>query len=379
MPKRVLIATQAFPPASGGSAVILYELLRHLPQEELIAVHGTNDTPRYTLPALGMEHDAVLLAHSRVWTLRCTRHCPQFYVPLIRRRILALARKHRVRRIYAHFPSAPFLIAAWQAAEELDLPLTVYFDILWEEAYLGGAPLARKYEQRILARADGRFAVTEFAAEYLQRKHGLPVQVLPHVIDLAGVAGGLEAVPEGQPPVIHFCGGIYPRMNQDAVARLASAARKAAVRPTLDLCAPDLPPGLRQQGLSCRYLGRDEVRAAQRHSTILYLPQAFESDHPLMIRNNFPTKAMEYLCSGRPILVHSPPDSYLTWLAKREGFALVVDRPDAGELAAAIDRLAGDRRLQEQLVLCALKFVRTRDARTWAARFWESLCRESGR
>ena len=83
-----------------------------------------------------------------------------------------------------------------------------------------------------------------------------------------------------------------------------------------------------------------------------------------MIRHNFPTKAMDYLRSGRRILVHAPADSYLTWLAKQEGFALVVDRPDIKELAAAIDRLAADCDLQEKLVSNALAFVRTRESRS---------------
>ena len=37
----------------------------------------------------------------------------------------------------------------------------------------------------------------------------------------------------------------------------------------------------------------------------------------------------------------------------------MVDRPDVSELAAAIDRLAEDANLQEELVRKALAFVRT--------------------
>ncbi len=94
----------------------------------------------------------------------------------------------------------------------------------------------------------------------------------------------------------------------------------------------------------------------------------------MILKHNFPTKAMEYLCSGRPILVHAPADCYLTWLAKKEGFALVVDRPDTEELAAAIDRLVADRQLQEELVAKALEFVNMRDSCPWANVLWKALC-----
>ncbi len=371
--KHVLISTQTFPPMSTGSSLILYSLLRHLPPKEMIAVCAICDPPLFEAPSLGIEQSRVLCGGSYTWTLRCMRRLPRLFAHLARRRIIALARRHHVRRIYAHFPNAPFLIAAWQAAERLDLPLTVYFDILWEESYPLEASLARKYEKRILQRADRRFAITEFAVGYLEKKHGLKVDLLPHVIDVAEMPCEFQPLSNGSAAAIHFCGGIYPKMNQDSVVRLAAAAKRAKVRPALDLCTAGIPAELRDQGLTCRYLRRDELRAAQRRSTILYLPQAFQSDRPVMIRHNFPTKTMEYLCSGRPILVHSPPDSYLTWLAKREGFALVVDQPDVGELAAAIDRLVEDRSLQEELVAKALAFVRTRDSKPWALKFWESL------
>ena len=375
MSKRILISTQAFPPITSGSSIILYELLRHLPAEEMAAVCGTCYPPITQLPSLGIEQRMILFCGSHRWTLRLARRFPSWHLALVRPRVLAEARRHQVRRIYAHFPDSSFLIAGWRAAEKLDLPLTVYFDYLWKEANTEGASQARNYEGAILHRADQRYAITEFAADYLQKKHGVQVDLLPHLIDASNLPGGLVPVADDGPPTIHFCGGIYPRMNQDSVLRLAAAAAAARVRPVLDLYAPELPAELARRGLTCRYLGRDELRLAQRNSSILFLPQAFESDYPLMIRHNFPTKAMEYFCSGRPILVHSPPDSYLTWLARREGFALVVDRPDVDELAAAIDRLARDKDLQAELVSRALAFVRTRDSKAWAEKFWEGLCR----
>ena len=372
--KRVLIASVSFPPMRSGSCVILYELLRHLPQKEVIAVHGPDESPSTDGPFLEVETSELRVFGNRRLTLSCIRRWPELYIELARRRIRYVARKHQVKRIYAHFPTSCFIVAAWQVAEELGLPLTVYYDILWEET--GIHPhLAQKYEKKILERADSRFAITEFAAEYLQKKHGVKIDFLPHVIDLGDLPSGLLPVPDSAGPTVHYAGGIYPKMNQDAIVRLVKAAHVAKCRPLLDLCAPALPVELERLGCKRRYLRREELTAAQSQSTILYLPQAFESQSPMMIRCNCPTKMMEYLRSGRPILVHSPPDSYLACLARREGFALIVDRPDAGDLATAIDRLATDTALQAQLVDRALTFVRTRDGRQWSEKLWEALCR----
>ncbi len=227
MSKRVLISTQAFPPMTTGSSMILYELLKHLPQDELVAVHGIGDPPLLNGPSLGMERHRALVLGSYAWTVRFERRCPQYYVPLIRRCLKRWAKEHSVQRIYAHFPSSSFLVAACQVAEELDLPLTVYFDILWGELPECHMRMARKYERRVLERADSRFAITEFAADFLVKKHGLPVGFLPHTIDLANKADGFQAIPDDIRPTIHFCGGIYPVMNQDAIVRLVDAVQRA--------------------------------------------------------------------------------------------------------------------------------------------------------
>jgi glycosyltransferase involved in cell wall biosynthesis len=372
--KRVLLSTWVFPPESTGSGYILYQLLRHFPQEELVAVHGIGDPGASKGRALDVVRSPVSVLGSHAWTRRIMRRLPAFFIPYIRRRIVKLARKYGVQRIYAHFPEGCFTVAAWQAAEQLGLPLTIYLDILWEESNVEGAALARAFEHKVLQRADRRFAITEFAVEHLQRKHGVKVELLPHTTDISGLPEGLRPLSGSGPPVVHFAGGVNAKMNGDAVLRLARAAAIAKTAPKLDLCAPRLPAEIRELGFGSRYVDQASLAEAQARSTVLFLPLAFEGPQPLMIRHNFPTKAMDYLRSGRPILVHAPADSYLTWLAKKEGFALVVDRPDVEELAVAIDRLVGDRRLQEDFVAKALKFVRTRDSRPWADVLWKALC-----
>jgi len=372
--KRVLISTWVFPPASSGTGIILYELLRHLPQEQMIAVHSLGYPPLLLGNSLDVEQSVFLVGGSAKWTVRLMRRAPQLLVPLIRRRIVRLARSHGVQRIYAHFPAACFVVAAWQAAKQLDLPLTVYFDILWEENYTGPAgALARKYEKRIFQYADRRFAITEFAVEHLQKKHGVDVQLIPHLVDSSQIPSRPTQLLTDGPATMHFCGGIYEKMNKDSIFRMVKAVQMTKSHPVLDFCVPEMPAELLEQGIVGRYVNHKELRKAQQESTILYLPQAFSSPQPEMVRRNFPTKAMDYLVSGRPILVHSPSDSYLTYLARREGFALVVDRPDQSELAEAIDRLIEDQELQRQVVDRGLTFAKSRDSRVWAQELWQAM------
>jgi glycosyltransferase involved in cell wall biosynthesis len=67
----------------------------------------------------------------------------------------------------------------------------------------------------------------------------------------------------------------------------------------------------------------------------------------------------EYMASGRPILVHAPPDSFLSWYFKKYECGLVVDRNKPVELAHAIQQILDDGVLREQLKKNALARART--------------------
>jgi glycosyltransferase involved in cell wall biosynthesis len=163
-------------------------------------------------------------------------------------------------------------------------------------------------------------------------------------------------------------------MNMDSVVRLVNAVGTMEQPPLIELCtASNLPSAFQRDYVKKSFYDRPSLMNAQRSSSILYLPQAFESDLKLMIKNNFPTKAVEYLCSGRPILVHSPADSYLSHIARQEGYALVVDKPDQNALRDAVSRLLEDTDLQHQLVDNAIAYAKSISSRRWSKKLQEHL------
>jgi glycosyltransferase involved in cell wall biosynthesis len=96
----------------------------------------------------------------------------------------------------------------------------------------------------------------------------------------------------------------------------------------------------------------------QQQADILFLGLAFDSPIPEVIRTSAPGKMGEYLGSGRPILVHAPPDSFLSWYFKKEEWGMVVDQKDATVLGRGIERLLEDGRLRKRLVQNALSCAR---------------------
>lgn len=367
-----LMVTSGFPPGRGGSAALLYELLRHFPEKSLVVLHqaGSSMPDARSLP---FDTRQISIFGSPKWTDRIIRHTPWIIGRLMEFYAIRMAQQYRVHAVYAHYPDALSVVAAWKAARRLKLPLVVYFDILWEEATEGYVNrLAKRYEHRIVNDAIRRFAITEFAADHLQRKHGVPWEVIPHTLDASQIADRASTVATSDRPIIHFAGTIYRKMNLDSLQRLIEAQPRCRTRPVLDLCTayrfPASSPDIRY-----RFLSRNSLVEAQRQASLLFLPQAFQSSHPVMIRNNLPTKITEYLLSGTPILVHSPRDSYLSWLAKREGFGYVVDEPDTEQLALAIDRVLTDQALREELVTQARRFATSRDSSKWWPALYQAI------
>jgi glycosyltransferase involved in cell wall biosynthesis len=97
------------------------------------------------------------------------------------------------------------------------------------------------------------------------------------------------------------------------------------------------------------HLASQRIPEVQRQADILFLPLAFNSPIPEVIRTSAPGKMGEYLASGRPILVHAPVDSFVSWYFRKHKCGLVVDKSDPVMLLEAIRSLLEDANLQAML------------------------------
>lgn len=90
------------------------------------------------------------------------------------------------------------------------------------------------------------------------------------------------------------------------------------------------------------HLSYHEILEQQRMSDILFLPLAFESPIPELIRTSAPGKLGEYLASGRPILAHVPANSFVADYLKKNQCGLVASVNDPSSLKSHILKLIKD-------------------------------------
>ena len=90
--------------------------------------------------------------------------------------------------------------------------------------------------------------------------------------------------------------------------------------------------GILRDGVTCEALPRDEIPRRLAEADILLLPHGLTGPEEWSVeyRTIFPTKTIEYLISGRPILAHAPRGCFLTRFLAENDCALVVDRADTG-------------------------------------------------
>jgi glycosyltransferase involved in cell wall biosynthesis len=360
---RLLIAAAGFPPTVSGSAILSYTLWG--------AWEGPLAAVSYRLPG-GREDPALVLSGVPVslvepWPFGDRRVAAQLDPLAARavcRTLLAAAARFSPTAIWANWPSTAFLLGAWQAARRLKLPLHVHLHDTWREAYAGRPfPVERAaawwYEARVLQDAARLFTITDEAQQHYRNKLGVDSEVLPHSVAESDLARPEPPPrPAAGPRVLHFAGSIYKVMNADAVANVCRALDLCRADVRFDCYSPVDAEGLARLGISgsrvrVAFASRSEVASAQADSDILVLPMAFRSTNPTEIRTVFPTKLLDYLVSGRPILVHAPADSWVARAARRDGWGEVVDVPDPAAVATAVDTLLAAPEKARALVIAA--------------------------
>lgn len=223
---------------------------------------------------------------------------------------------------------------------------------------------ARQLEAEIMKNATGIIVPNEFMGEEARTRYGVrSVTIVRNPCDVAAY----DALPAPEPHSefkIVYTGSIY-NAQLDAFRNLTAAVAKLG-RPEvrIHLYTNQSREELERNGISGSVVLHGALEAAeipriQKGADLLFLPLAFNSPFPELIRTSAPGKTGEYLAAGRPILVHAPADSFLSWYFKRHECGLVVDQSDPGKLAEAINELLRNSFLRHKLEVNALERARS--------------------
>jgi glycosyltransferase involved in cell wall biosynthesis len=221
--------------------------------------------------------------------------------------------------------------------------------------------LARR-EALVWRQADGYVTITQALADLLIERFGSRdnIAVVPDGVRLP-VQRHWVPTPADGPAVVGYAGHLYAWKGVDVL--LEALARVPSVR-GLIVGGHDAEPDFgrvrdraQQLGIASRveFTGLVAPRAVAgllARATILVLPNLATA---ISTRFTSPLKLFEYMAAGRAIIASDLPA--IREVLRNGENAMLVPAGDAGRLAQAIDRLAGDRELTNGLARAAFDDV----------------------
>jgi glycosyltransferase involved in cell wall biosynthesis len=366
---KLAIIADSLPPAGTGEAMLIYRLLADVDPSSYCLVStvppSANNNGAYVRSLAGNYYDLPTsgrqLTRGYRFGLAAARERMNLGLMIWHRAklIREILRKEKCDVACAFTGDVTHLPAAFIACRREKIPFVAYVvdHYSYREFYNPAAAfVAQKLEPLLMKRAGKVIVLNEALRDDLQRRFNVKSTIIYNSFDLAPYRGKIENIgpPNGEVSIV-FTGNVYDA-HYDAFRNLLAAIRIAGRENLrLHLYTPQTAEELAQQGISGpitfhQPLASDEMPRVQRKADILFLPLAFNSPYPGVVRTSAPTKMGEYLAARRPILVHAPSDAYVTWYFRQHDCGVVVDRLDPPLLAEAIKRILGNDEYVSELL-----------------------------
>lgn len=364
---KIGIVSHILPPSPSGQATVLYRLLEGLPPERYCLLTREDDR------GVGNGDGSALLG-GRTFRLGPARRLPvggTVRIPFLSvpadaavgiamraRQIARIARGEGCGLLIGCTGDLYDLPATCLASRWAGIPFVPYLFDDYLNQWTGAARLASgRLEPWVIRNARGAIVPNEFLREEYARRYGVRGVVVRNPCPLPDL-GVLDRVPRPAPggaADIVYAGAVY-HANVDAFRNLVSAVRKLG-RPDvrIHLYTAQSPEEIGRYGIAGPqvvhhpHIPHREIPAVLRHASILFLPLGFDTPIPEVIRTSAPGKTGEYLSVGRPVLVHAPGDSFVSWYFREHRCGLVVDRSDPDLLSRAVGRLLSEETLRAEL------------------------------
>ncbi|MDT7604815.1 MAG: hypothetical protein QOF61_2812 [Acidobacteriota bacterium] len=364
---KIALISRLLPPSPSGQAMMIHRLLRDVNPANYCLISSQNlgaspNEAHYSqkLPGkyfyLSTTHERAHEHPSPLWRDSVNITLGTF---LRARQIARIVRREKCDAVLSCSSGDDLLDvpSGFLASRMARVPFHVYlFDTY---AHMWIQPRTRfigeRLEPLIVKRADGVITTNEFVRDLLRRRYGVESAVIHNPCDLSAY----EEIPEppegiGDEVRIVFTGAVYDA-HYGAFRNLMAAIGlldRPGVKAHIYTAQP--PAFLEEKGVRGPVVFHEHqtvfaMPAIQRGADVLFLPLAFATPYPELIKVSSPSKVGEYLAARRPILVHAPPDSFIATYFREHACGLVVDEDDPRALARGLERLLDDADLRRTL------------------------------
>lgn len=365
---RFAVVSHILPPSGSGQAVMLYRVLSAVPDDRfcLISIKDystdemeTRATERFSVP---------------YYRLRFCRQLPMFksfgfakvtatinvLLTIVHRavQIAAIAKKERCEMLMACTGDLYDLPAAYLASRWCGVPFVPYIFDDYAYQWVGfNRELAKRFERVIMRGAHEVIVPNEFMRQEYVERHNVSSVIVRNPCHLSHPLSEKKPAcrKTGSGFSVVYTGAIY-HAHYDAFRNMVAALVRLG-RPDvkLHLYTAQTEDELKAQGVGGEmvkfhpHVPQESVPEILYNADVLFLPLAFETTIPEVIKTSAPGKLGEYLSTGRPLLVHAPHDSFVSWYVRANKCGMVVDRNSSQALSEALLMMIEDPLLAEEM------------------------------
>lgn len=372
----VVIFASLYPPCEkAGSILVMHELLSHFDPTSFTVVTATRSGARRLSPEHG--HRVFRIMHNTYLSGRGNVIWRLIQVPVSLGLATRLVRRLRPSVIVGVYPEFEFLYIAQKVAASLKIPWVAYLldAVSHCDSRTAFGWIHRRIKAATFREASCVNVISEGMANYYKQTEGTQMRVLTHICPDLPVSTYLGTVENRA-----FMGGSIYSVNTHAAARIAKAL--SSLKAQLVITTSGTDSQLASAGLCGPHIVRtfyatmQDYQIALSQSAFLVLALDWPDETRIgkeAMETIFPTRTMEYLISGRPILVHCPEHYFLAQFFRAHGCGVVVSDRSGDGLCRACGQMLSDKAVITQVVERARMTAKEFSAEKVTRRFAETI------
>jgi glycosyltransferase involved in cell wall biosynthesis len=350
---RVLFCAWTELDVASGTPVILCDLFDHFPADcaEVIVQENPDTKKRRQIKVDHAIHK--FRFQSWLWPFsrghRIRSQLAKLGVPFLIAKICRRVRRFRPDCILAVYAQPHWILATWIASRLTRVPLVYYVHdtFLDQTEKRKGSKFAAWLERKSL-RAATVLVLHPSLADYYQKQYGIEAIVLRQMIRHSAMPARLPSPDLGE-RTIGFSGAIYGNNRQQLIELVGIVQCNPRLK--LKIWTDASIEELRRSGIcgdrvEFGYESNHERLLTQlSECDLLYLPLAFFDSSSVTIESlqyAFPTKSLDYLVSGVPILVHCPANFELSRFFAGHNCGYVLNDKEPSAVAGWLNKWLDD-------------------------------------
>lgn len=361
--KKVGILSHILPPFQSGQAAVIYQLLKDMPVDRYCLISLKNKKLE-SKGKVGLKK--LNGSHYYLNNIRLPYRLAAFNIPFLPfynintrvKGLMEIIKNENLGAIIACSGDLYNLPAANIACKNLDIPLGIYMfdDYVYQWKGLNRS-LSKALAPGLFNDAMGIIAPNEYLRDEYQKNYEVKADVIHNPCEIYDIneIDKKPSVFNRDNINIVYTGSIYGA-HYDAFKNLVDAVKLSEDKNIrIHLYTSTSKEDLKSKGIFGdfmvfhSYVSQEEIPTILRNADILFLPLAFNSGFPEVIKTSAPGKTGEYLASGRPILVHAPSDSFLSSYFTKNKCGVVVDKDDPMLLISAVEDLIKNDELKNEI------------------------------